>query len=77
MRKVWILTLVFSLSAIFLLGGCLTVRDHGQIIGAMPKEERDKFADQVACKVVEKLKKECPCPQKACTKAIEPNQAGK
>ena len=70
MHKTRILTLVVSLAA-FALGGCVIARD---ITGGMPKDEREKFADQVACKVVEKLKAEHGC-QKAEVPAVsEPNK---
>jgi hypothetical protein len=71
MSKTRILVLVVCLAAIF-LGGCVIARD---ITGYMPKEEREKFADQVATKVVEKLKAEKYCPKTAAAAEmpVEPN----
>ncbi len=68
----WILMLAVCLTFVF-LGGCIAIK-NSKISAAMTKEERDKFADEVACKVVEKLKKECPCPQKAGTTSAESNK---
>jgi len=73
MKKTVILTLVIACALLVLAGGCLTVRDHGQIISGMPKDERDKFADQVACKVAEKLKAEHGCTKAMPPAAAEPN----
>jgi hypothetical protein len=70
MQKTRILTLMVCLAA-FLLGGCVIARD---ITASMDEKSQEKFADRVACKVVEKLKKDCPCPQKACAPAAEPNK---
>jgi hypothetical protein len=70
MQKTKILTLVVCVAA-FLLGGCVIARD---ITGGMPKDEREKFADQVACKVVEKLKAEHPCCKAMAVAAVEPNK---
>jgi hypothetical protein len=61
MRKVFILTLLVCLTFVF-LGGCIVVK-NSKITSGMSKDEQDKFADQVACKVVEKLKAEQPKPR--------------
>jgi hypothetical protein len=59
-HKTRILTLVVFLVAVT-LSGCIVATDSSTKY-AMSKEEQAKFSDQVACKVVEKLKKECPLP---------------
>lgn len=69
MKKMWLLTLVLAIAMPVLLNGCVVARDINAL-GMDPKSQ-EKFADQIACKVVEKLK-ENGCPKMA--EAAEPNK---
>jgi hypothetical protein len=73
MKKTWLLTLVLAVAMPVLLSGCVVARDV--TVGADEKTQ-EKFADRVACKVVEKLIKE-GCPLTASTNSAEPNKPSK